>query len=169
MNKSSYYSYSIITGVLRNLSDDIICVIKEYLYIHLNRRSLNKEYIVFLEKIFNNKNKKYDNILLTRYGLKNKVNSGYICENTGNHVNHISLDTVLKFKMNYYVLGVKIYPIYDSGFTNYDRNHIILRYMKKHYSSNTLAYNNASKLMNNQDALKKYIRIVMDHEECLKN
>ena len=165
MNKSSYYSYSIITGVLRDLSDDIISVIKEYLYIHLNRRLLNKEYIVFLENILNDKNKKNNNILLTRYGLKNKVNSGYINEYSCEYINHISLDTVLKFKMNYYVLGVKINPIYDSGFTKYDRNHIILRYMKNKYSNTSIAYQKAKELMNNQDALKKYIRMVMDHEE----
>tara|TARA_X000000950_G_C13741240_1_gene588571 strand:+ start:78 stop:590 length:513 start_codon:yes stop_codon:yes gene_type:complete len=169
MNRKSYYSYSLISGIWRDLSVDIISIIKEYLYIHLNHRLLNRDYNLFLENIYNDKNKKNDNILLSRYGLKNKINSGYYDENTNQYVNHISLDTVLKFKINYYILGVKIYPIYDCGFNKYDRNHIILRYMKTQYSNTSLAYQKARELINNQDSLKRYIRIVMDNEEYLIN
>lgn len=169
MNRTSFYSYSIITGVWNDLSNDIISLIKNYIYTNLNRKLLNKDYNVSLENLLNNTNTKNNNILFTRYGLKNNINSGYIDENTGEYVNHILLDTVMKFKSNYYVLGIKINPMYDSGFNNYDRNHIILRYMKKHYTNSIVAYNNAKQLICNQAALKRYIRLIMDHEESKYN
>ena len=169
MNRESFYSYSLITGVWRDLSVDIISIVKEYLYIHLNRRLLNLDYNVFLENIFNDKNKKNDNILLCRYGLKNKINSGYYDTYPYIYVNKIVLETVVKFKTKYYLLGVKITPMYDFGFNKYDRNHIILRYMKNKYSHTSIAYKKAKELMNNQDSLKKYIRLMMDNEEYLIN
>ena len=171
MNRKSYYSYSLISGIWRDLSVDIISIIKEYLYIHLNRRLLNHDYNVFLENILNDKNKKNDKILLSRYGLKNKINNGYYDTDTYpyTYVNKIFLETVMKFKTKYYLLGVKITPMYDCGFNKYDRNHIILRYMKSKYSHNSISYQKAKELMNNQESLKKYIRLMMDNEEYLIN
>lgn len=171
MNRKSYYSYSLISGIWNDISDDILSIIKVYLYTILNRRLLNIEYNDFMENILNDIYKKNDKILLSRYGLKNKINTGYYDTDTYpfTYVNKILLETVMNFKTKYYLLGVKITPMYDSGFNKYDRNHIILRYMKSKYSHTSIAYQKAKELMNNQDGLKKYIRLIMDNGEYLIN
>jgi len=166
MNKSNLYNYSILTGVWNDLDYDVLKIVKEYLRIHLNRRLLNKDYKVFLDKASDEMNSRImdywsqTNVLKVRYGLnKYKVGISYHDEN-GNNV-LFSLDYLNRD--NFYILGITLSLHRDDGISHHIRREFIENFVRK-YDPNGIT-DGILRLMKSEKNTKAYMKVLMLAED----
>ena len=166
MNLSNLYNYSILTGVWNDLDYDVLKIVKEYLRIHLNRRLLNKDYKVFLDKASDEMNSRImsywsqTNVLKVRYGLnKYKVGISYHDEN-GNNV-LFSLDYLNRD--NFYILGIPLSLHRDDGISHHIRREFIENFVGK-YDPNGIT-DGILRLMQSEKNTKAYMKVLMLAED----
>jgi len=166
MNQPNLYSYSILSGVWNDLAMDVLLLVKEYLRIHLNRRILNKDYNVFLDKasqemsLVDIPNWHAMNSLKVRYGLKNWNNYSYLDKNGNNIL--LSLDYIKSLDNRYCILGIRI-SLDTNGCNHYARRAFVEDFTDKYFPNVIEEY--LVELIEDEQSLKSYVRLLIKAEE----
>lgn len=108
MNLSNFYNYSILTGVWNDLDYDVLKLVKEYLWVHLNRRLLHNDYDEFIEKskIYNPTYYPYNkeiSEIINRDTIRNNIRYGF---NSTNKFLKVIDD--YRFGYKYYLFGIDL-------------------------------------------------------------
>ena len=164
MNLSNFYNYSILTGVWNDLDYDVFKLVKEYLQIYLNRRLLNNDFNVFLDRVSDEMNLRVmsyqRNVLKVRYGLnKFKVGMSYPDENENNVL--FSLDYLIRDK--YYILGIRLSLFREEGINHYCREQFIENFVGE-YAPDGIT-DGIHELMQSEKSTKAYLKILMLSED----
>ena len=172
MNLSNLYNYSILTAVWNDLDYDVLLMVKEYLRVHLDRRLLNKDYKVFLDKVDKqvDLSKKgdgfYEDTLIYRHGLKSHLRSGFLSFK-GFYI-HKCIECFTRYK--YFILGTQLFidnyeldNVY--GTNDKTREHLIVCFKNKYNESSELGLNFNNLLELDSNDFKMYIKTLMKEED----
>tara|TARA_Y100001958_G_C21195871_1_gene523245 strand:+ start:611 stop:1171 length:561 start_codon:yes stop_codon:yes gene_type:complete len=169
MNQSNLYSYSILTRVWNDLDNDVLLAVKEYLRIYLNKRLLNTDYNMFLEKsnqIYKLYNPDISNVSSSQYRpIPNSVYINTIRYGFDSNVNLIDDNYCLHYK----------YYLFNTDFCLYlapcycDKYGSGLDYIRNKYVHN-VTKGRVPTIRNLDDKGRAdYIKILMELEEELIN
>jgi len=170
MNLSNFYNYSILTGVWNDLDYNVFKLVKEYLRVHLDRRLLNKDFDVFLDKIVKKEGRprfRMTGFLNEYYNSKSYLDNYYYDENYSKYF--IMGQEIMITKYERYMKDA--FYNYNKGCHNITRRHFMsslqMKFNEEHWDLN-LDFNwdfNVEDISDN--TIKRFIKQLMELEERL--
>ena len=171
MNQSNLYSYFILSGVWNDLDLDVLLLVKEYLQVHLDRRLLNKDYNIFLEKTKEKLKLLSGKDLTNPFSLEDTMDVRYAlrydAKKTYYNKNRVRLLYPIDYfnKYKYYISGVQIRTYESKGMNVYFRRCFAEDFVFTYSPDNQDALNAVRDLFDDDTRLNEYIRSIMERED----